>query len=315
MLSTIKQIFYSTIIGLVLLLTIIGTVYDELYNKQNGDIEIKQNGNPIMKKPEIKIMPSILSCFNFNKNLQILLQTQQTADSVTCIHGIRFWGMIWVIMVHSSFFISEYLENVPTAYRLSESFLVQPISNSTYCVDTFFFLGGFLLSYLFYKSKKKIMEENKPLRPELLLNELFMNVFNRFLRLTPAYGVVLLSANVLYTFAEKNAVLRTSEDVGGICDQYWWRNLIYINNFFPRTEMCLSWSYYLSNDMQMFTVSMAIVLLSLMYINAICVLMGNFTENFIFFRMFKLAMTILGILLAICIVSTALQSYHVRYIP
>ncbi|KAJ8300277.1 hypothetical protein KUTeg_021796 [Tegillarca granosa] len=40
------------------------------------------------------------------------------------------------------------------------------------------------------------------------------------------------------------------------CTKYWWRNLLYIQNFFP----CMAWSWYLANDMQFFIISPLILI-------------------------------------------------------
>lgn len=46
------------------------------------------------------------------------------------------------------------------------------------------------------------------------------------------------------------------------CNQYWWRNILFINNFYPLTEMCMMWSWYLANDMQFYIIAMVLLILS-----------------------------------------------------
>lgn len=43
--------------------------------------------------------------------------------------------------------------------------------------------------------------------------------------------------------------------------RYWWRNLLFINNFYPLSEMCMSWSWYLSVDFQCFTIGTIILVI------------------------------------------------------
>lgn len=43
--------------------------------------------------------------------------------------------------------------------------------------------------------------------------------------------------------------------------RYWWRNLLFINNFYPLSEVCLSWSWYLSVDFQCFTIGTIILII------------------------------------------------------
>ncbi|XP_062587685.1 O-acyltransferase like protein-like, partial [Saccostrea cucullata] len=43
------------------------------------------------------------------------------------------------------------------------------------------------------------------------------------------------------------------------CKEYWWRNLLYIQNFFPVGEECIGWGWYLAVDMQFFVLSPLII--------------------------------------------------------
>lgn len=47
------------------------------------------------------------------------------------------------------------------------------------------------------------------------------------------------------------------------CTSYWWANLLYIQNVYPArplSSICMSWTWYLANDMQFYFVSPLIVL-------------------------------------------------------
>lgn len=67
------------------------------------------------------------------------------------------------------------------SWRISEGFVVQIISNSTLSVDTFFFLSGFLVSYLYLNEKKKKIDK-KPIEYSKKVNEFFGAILKRFLR-------------------------------------------------------------------------------------------------------------------------------------
>jgi len=47
------------------------------------------------------------------------------------------------------------------------------------------------------------------------------------------------------------------------CLDYWWTNLLYINNFYPTSMggQCIGWVWYLANDMQFYIISPAVLLL------------------------------------------------------
>ena len=47
------------------------------------------------------------------------------------------------------------------------------------------------------------------------------------------------------------------------CPSYWWTNILYIQNFYPAGDQnneCMSWTWYLANDMQMYIVSPFVVM-------------------------------------------------------
>lgn len=75
---------------------------------------------------------------------------------------------------------------------MAEGFAVQIISNSTLSVDTFFFLSGFLVSYLYLNGKKvdkknhsttdNNMNKKKKINYKEKFNEFFLTILRRFIR-------------------------------------------------------------------------------------------------------------------------------------
>jgi hypothetical protein len=45
------------------------------------------------------------------------------------------------------------------------------------------------------------------------------------------------------------------------CREYWWTNLLNVNNFYPADfhATCMSWTWYLANDMQFYVVALIIM--------------------------------------------------------
>lgn len=78
------------------------------------------------------------------------------------------------------------------------------------------------------------------------------------------------------------------------CEQYWWRNILYINNWYPLREFCMIWSWYLANDMQFYIIAILLLTLSVRY--------------------FKVCATTLLCLLFTSWIITALFSLHFNYI-
>jgi hypothetical protein len=97
---------------------------------------------------------------------------------------------------------------------------------------------------------------------------------HRWLRLTPAYGLVILYFANLYNYGfygypwSKPGTLGQAPTIG-VCYDYWWTNLLYVNNLYPdqftfapeRLPTCMGWAWYLGVDFQLFLVAVPIGLI------------------------------------------------------
>ena len=66
-------------------------------------------------------------------------------------------------------------------WRKARSVPLQVISNATIAVDTYFFLGGFLLAYSYLKNKID-KERINPINYKKKLNEFFVSIMKRYIR-------------------------------------------------------------------------------------------------------------------------------------
>lgn len=55
------------------------------------------------------------------------------------------------------------------------------------------------------------------------------------------------------------------EDIEGNCKKFWWRNLVLIQNFYPTSEICLIWSWYVAADFHLFIMFSILLALSVRY--------------------------------------------------
>ncbi|XP_060526879.1 nose resistant to fluoxetine protein 6-like isoform X2 [Cylas formicarius] len=168
-----KTIVFMALMGTIMVLTVAGTVYDvREHNREKNIVRghncgVSENGKVLSQafsSAELvtsststlnlnnqNVWGEILKCFSYYTNVKRFTKTKVGSDSVPVIHGLRFLGMGWVILVHTTFYQADFVANVPYAFRLTENFMAQIFSNSTYAVDTYLFLSGFLLAYLFFK--------------------------------------------------------------------------------------------------------------------------------------------------------------------
>ncbi|XP_072044138.1 O-acyltransferase like protein-like [Amphiura filiformis] len=199
------------------------------------------------------MLQEIVLCFAFNRNISKLLDTTiGQSQSIGCLHGIRVISLTWVALGHT--FMFNFLigiENMPEALvNILPSFFFQAVGNAYSSVDTFFFMSGFLLCYLTFtrmaKSDGKI--------------SWLLFYFHRIWRITPLYAFVILFIIYHHPYFGDGPKWYQVLYVDSLCEKYWWRNLLYINNYFPFTDMCIGWSWYLSCDMQFFIISPLILL-------------------------------------------------------
>ncbi|XP_018308518.1 nose resistant to fluoxetine protein 6, partial [Mycetomoellerius zeteki] len=276
------------LICVVLVLTfammISGTIYDiftyQTYLKAKSKTVV--NVRNAIEKMEISDLSSlrkksrigkVLMCFSVYTNTKIIFNTKLDTEAIVVIHGIRFLSMVWVIILHSIYFTMEYFDNKVWLLRLSEGIPFQVISNGTVSVDTYFFLSGFLLAYTYLKNKID-KERIKPIDYREKLNEFFVGLIKRYVRLTPAYIMMIEIVQLNSVWYDKTSQFYVQERPHETCSKYWWRNVLYIHNLFGHNTMCLSWSWYLSNDMQFFIIGQALLILSTVYFYVTVVILG-----------------------------------------
>lgn len=170
------------------------------------------------------------------------------AGAISAINGIRVLSMWWVIMGHTYLWLIIYrtLNDFALALDISRRFSFQAVNNAFFSVDSFFVLSGLLVAYLSFRR----LDKNDGRLP------LFQFYFHRFWRLTPAYMFVILFYANLTPFLGEGPLWYGSQKETP-CHDYWWTNLLYINNFHPNSLLkeCLGWSWYLANDMQFYVIS------------------------------------------------------------
>jgi peptidoglycan/LPS O-acetylase OafA/YrhL len=164
-----------------------------------------------------------------------------------------------------------------------------------YAVDSFFWLSGFLVVFLLVKQLKKMdarARDGSPLSMGRKCAFWFMFYFHRYYRLTPVYFLIILIWWRLVPQLSDGPVWYRVDSVQQTCNQYWWTNILYINNLHPPNELgeCMAWSWYLANDFQFYLITPIIAVL--------------WTRN-------KMAGTLLALILLVgSYISTILMSYH-----
>mmetsp|Transcript_21737 Transcript_21737/g.21494 ORF Transcript_21737/g.21494 Transcript_21737/m.21494 type:complete len:411 (+) Transcript_21737:239-1471(+) len=122
-----------------------------------------------------------------------------------------------------------------------------------YVVDVFFLMAGFLLAFLttaHLKASKGRMN---------------WGVFemHRFIRLIPIYYMCFFTYAFLLRYVGSGPQWPLFVEVTpDACQNYWWSNLLFVNNFFPVGQFsCMGWGWYIANDVQFYVFSPIILIL------------------------------------------------------
>ncbi|XP_076807349.1 nose resistant to fluoxetine protein 6-like [Clavelina lepadiformis] len=246
-----KDIAALVVCCLILTLVAASTLLDYIWSKETEELAESSDQFHLLHsqhqpKPEPEKVHRVLTLFSIMKNTKKLLDTTQRQTDITCLHGMRFLSMSWVILGHCLLVSFAYSDNptfVANYYLNSWSF--QAIGNAYYSVDTFFYLSGLLAAYLGMRTLKKNGGR---------INVPLMYLY-RYIRLTPPYAFVMFMMVTLYRKMGDGPYWETLwRGLRTPCDKYWWTNLLYINNLYPENsaDECFAWGWYLANDTQFY---------------------------------------------------------------
>ncbi|OMJ91128.1 hypothetical protein SteCoe_6392 [Stentor coeruleus] len=204
----------------------------------------------------------ILVCFSILENgkklLTVRMRSPIVRENLEILNFVRVLSIGWVVLGHTTMFgmtvpvLSDY-NNALTEFKRSEFLVSLGACNA---VDTFFFMSGLLVTYLFLEEIVKT--------PNLYILKSGLALVHRYLRITPLYMFCLLFFWSLQKYLGSGPTnVYIDELFHGDCPDYWYSNLLYINNFIPngRGSGCVEVGWYLANDMQFFIVSVFALLL------------------------------------------------------
>ena len=202
----------------------------------------------------------VVHAFAFTNNFRKLFARRQpgTNESKTlnCLNAVRALSMTWVILGHSSTFKTNFaLINIEEAPELMQRLWFVLCYSSIFAVDTFFWLGGLLMGYL-------TLSEVEKRRGKLGVAGWTFVYLHRLLRILPLYMFMMLIYNFFVRRIGSGPLWFQTEIMTQHCDEYWWSNFLFLNNFIPngRGNRCFGIGWYLANDMQFFWFSPIIII-------------------------------------------------------
>ncbi|CAB3222560.1 unnamed protein product [Arctia plantaginis] len=262
------------IFSLIGLLSILSTAYDVRYN--------------IFLQKDPKKVNKLYQSFSVYNNTNRLLTITPVPGAIECLDGIRSFAMMWVIIGHTfstqigSGIVANQLEIFEWMMSLEAVWLMAaPIT-----VDTFFLLTGLLVVYTTYGK----------VTPIKLLKNLHLFYLNRIFRILPVLCAMILLQVSFLNWVVDGPFWEAKMGHVHHCRVYWWSTILHIQNFLNPSGMCLSPSWYLAIDMQLYILSPIVLVWVLtgkrliawtaLLVSLIAVLSGatvfNFQNNFPF---------------------------------
>ncbi|XP_051166892.1 nose resistant to fluoxetine protein 6-like [Leptopilina boulardi] len=240
-------------------------IFSKISNDNESNVRLER-----VKKEDLWLR--CLLAFNPIINGSKIINTDPPArDSLNCLHGLRVFSLGWVVLVHTYLQVFSIADNKTLRTVTERNVMFQTISNATFSVDTFFFISGLLVTILFFRSMNNMKNENRSFLATSLTKFMIMIVY-RFIRLTPAYLFVLGMNEIAIKYALSKTVFSPGIIDHLTCEKFWWRNALYLNSLFPRTEMCMLWSWYMANDTQFYVLGIFLLLLSIKYLKAVAII-------------------------------------------
>ncbi|CAF2747121.1 unnamed protein product [Rotaria sp. Silwood2] len=174
---------------------------------------------PLISRPRQavdSVAQHFINCCSLISNYRILKRENQP-KTLACLNGIRILSLWWIILGHTFLFAAYYSGN---------------------------FEFGLLTTFIFFISKS---ENERFSTIKFLLN----HYIYRYLRYTIFYALILLIHITLSPYlGQYGPVYPIDGSETLTCRRTWWRNLLYINNFFDIRDGCMAITWFLAVNMQ-----------------------------------------------------------------
>lgn len=258
-----KQVIAASVIAAFYMLVILATLWhwldyllrarETVSQMQNHELDHEE---PAIEKPvELTGLKHVaFSYFSMITNGREFLDTSMRSNEIKCLHGMRVFTMLWIILVHSLQYndwsgFSRVFENVATLQNPA----IHPLINANYVVENFFFMSGLLAAY-------KTWFDNKGTAYNF---SFITSLMGRYLRLTPQVLLVSLLYILLPLAGDGPFWYDMSEHASKYCQRNWWINLLHLQSFYKEEEICNLVSWWISIDMCFYVISLFVIYLIL----------------------------------------------------
>ncbi|CAI2349256.1 unnamed protein product [Caenorhabditis sp. 36 PRJEB53466] len=191
---------------------------------------------------------SILSCFSIPENAKRTFSTRRDTPNLHMVHGLEFLLFFSIVsgMVYN--YMLPYIENVAFSFEGVSSFWFHLVNNYSFQIDGLLALSAFYTTYLLFGNV-------------LTLRSAFDYILMRFFRFWPAYVVCVLFMYVIFPDVSSGPMW-IHTDTMNRCEAGWWKNILFINNWFNVTDTCVDFGYVISMEAQYYLILVFVIYLS-----------------------------------------------------
>ncbi|XP_053334011.1 O-acyltransferase like protein [Clarias gariepinus] len=179
-------------------------------------------------------------------------------SSYPSLNGVRVLSLFWIICGHTVQLSAwSGLDNSKRWRAAVEDnpLYVVAFSGPVYlAVDTFLLLGGLLSAKSFLGCVQKSDDK-------LSLRLIAHFLFRRFKRIQPLHLFIVCAIVALFSFLHEGPFWFTVEDQILNCKEFWWSNLLLVNNLITIKHTCAPWTWYLSVDFQFYATTPFLIFL------------------------------------------------------
>lgn len=187
-----------------------------------------------------------VTSFSLIRNTKSLFSTNDSPGDIKTAHAIRFFNAVMLFISHKCMAIlfNPYSNRTEMAETLGKPWTVVARAASLY-TDPFLMLSGMLTAYALIGKLKKQGKFN-----------LFKEYASRYLRIMPPLAFLIAFCTfilpMLGSGPQWNLVVTHHSD---ICKKYWWRNLLFVHNWFGFSNMCLTHTHHVGIDTELFSIA------------------------------------------------------------
>lgn len=191
------------------------------------------------------------TCFSLIRNTRQLFSTTRDSSDIKSAHAIRFLNAVMLVLSHKcmALFFNPYSNRTAMTATLGKPWTVLARAASLY-TDPFLMLSGMLTAYSLFGKLQRTGHIS-----------IWKEYLGRYLRIMPPLAFLIIFCTfILPLLGEGPQWNLVVTHHSAICKQHWWRNLLFIHNWFGFSNMCLTHTHHVGIDTELFAIAPFLIL-------------------------------------------------------